>query len=233
MPWNKQEQRQRFQSEYHRGRTADVTSSKRRGAIIVAASSAKNNEAEVVIDPDYRVAGLFLIVGLILDQIPVIQWTLGLLTTLLGILFYVQTQRIRFVFTKNNEFELKINKGSSNYSENDSPDPSAQLVEMEENVVVGGANRWACEKIVNYAFFPKSWMDSFPWFPILVYFKETQTPSDTWDQGPGKIANDPEKVASGLAIPGQVHFFPAVCNAAQIKREFQKRNCGKIIVPEP
>ena len=34
-----------------------------------------------------------------------------------------------------------------------------------ENVVVGGQNRWAYDKFVNYDFFPSES------FPILVYFK--------------------------------------------------------------
>jgi hypothetical protein len=66
--------------------------------------------------------------------------------------------------------------------------------------------------------------------PILVSFKEeTQTPADSWNEGPGKLANDPDKIASAAAQPGQVHFFPAVvCNAQQIRDEFAKRNCRKI-----
>ena len=39
-----------------------------------------------------------------------------------------------------------------------------------ENVVVGGANRWGYDTFVNWRFFPS--VD----FPILVYFKENQTP---------------------------------------------------------
>jgi hypothetical protein len=90
-----------------------------------------------------------------------------------------------------------------------------------------GATRWDTETIINYDFFPKGWIDG-PVGPTLVYFKETQTPADSWNEGPGKLANDPDKIASGAAAPGQVHFFPAVCNAQQIRDEFAKRNCRKI-----
>jgi Protein of unknown function (DUF3119) len=188
----------------------------------------------VIIEPDYRVATLFLTFGILLDTIPYIQFTLGPFITLLGLLFLIQTFRIRFVFNEQNQFELKTitpfgmnaitNTGTSTSSTNE-----LELQDSGENIIVGGANCWDCTKIVNYDFFPKSLMDA-PFFgqPILIYFKETQTPDSTWNEGPGKIANDPVKIQNGIAIPGQVHFFPAICNAQQIQMEFQKRNCQKV-----
>jgi len=172
----------------------------------------------VTIDPDFRVAALFLGVGAVLDVIPYIQWTLGLVTTALGLLFLVQTLRIRFVFDETNALELKT-VGSAE-----------DLKSSGENVIVGGANRWSCDTIVNYDFFPKGWLEDNenPIGPILIYFKETQTPSDSWNEGPGKSANDPAKIAAGQAVAGQVHFFPAVCNSEQMRAEFEKRGCGKI-----
>jgi hypothetical protein len=172
----------------------------------------------VTIDPDFRVAGLFLTVGIVLDQIPYIQWTLGLLTTLLGVLFLVQTFRIRFVFDEDNCLELKKTAALG----------SDSMEDAGENILVGGANRWPCDSIVNYDFFPKGWIDDNPVGPVLVYFKETQTPEETWNEGPGKSANDPQKIAAGKAVAGQVHFFPTVCNAQQIRAEFEKRGCQKI-----
>lgn len=170
----------------------------------------------VVIDPDFRVAALFLVLGGVLDTIPYIQLTLGPLVTLLGVLFLVQTFRIRFVFDETS-IELATVGGEE-----------GELKTSGENIVVGGANRWDTKTIVNYDFFPKGWIDSNPIGPILVYFKETQTPSDKWNEGPGKSANDPDKIASGEAVAGQVHFFPAVCNAKQIRDEFDRRGCRKI-----
>jgi hypothetical protein len=170
---------------------------------------------KVVIDPDFRVAALFLTSGILLDLVPYAQLTIGPIFTLLGLLFLVQTFRIRFVFDEEGAFELKTSSSSED------------LGSSGENRIVGGANRWDTETIINYDFFPKGWIDG-PVGPILVYFKETQTPSDSWDEGPGKLANDPDKIASGAAAPGQVHFFPAVCNAKQIRDEFDKRNCRKI-----
>jgi hypothetical protein len=173
----------------------------------------------VVIDPDFRVAALFLSTGVLLDFVPYAQLTVGPLLTLLGLLFLVQTFRIRFVFDEEGAFELKTSS-SKGTSEDD-------LGDSGENRIVGGANRWDTETIINYDFFPKGWIDG-PVGPILVYFKETQTPNESWNEGPGKLANDPDKIASGAAAPGQVHFFPAVCNAQQIRDEFAKRNCRKI-----
>ncbi|XP_010656425.1 uncharacterized protein LOC100254186 isoform X2 [Vitis vinifera] len=61
-----------------------------------------------------------------------------------------------------------------------------QLQESGENVFVGGKNRWKYSTFVN-------WELWWPNFPILVYFKETQT--------------RPE---------GQVHFFPVIFNGKQL-----------------
>ena len=36
-----------------------------------------------------------------------------------------------------------------------------------------------------------------------------------------------EAIANG-AVKGQVHFFPAICNAKQITDEFARRGCGKL-----
>jgi Protein of unknown function (DUF3119) len=183
----------------------------------------------VVIDPDFRIAGLFLGLGILLDTIPYIQLTIGPFVTLLGILFLVQTFRIRFVFTDENQFELKTKSLNGNENGVDDPKAISALQDSGENVIVGGANRWDCDTIVNYDFFPKAMMD-LPFFqqPILIYFKETQTPESTWNEGPGKAANNPEKIQNGSAIRGQVHFFPAICNAKQMEKEFQKRNVQKL-----
>ncbi|PKI75747.1 hypothetical protein CRG98_003890 [Punica granatum] len=74
------------------------------------------------------------------------------------------TTRVRFVFD-DEALEVKIGE---------------QLQESGENVFVGGKNRWKYSTFVN-------WELWWPNFPILVYFKETQT--------------KPE---------GQVHFFPVI-----------------------
>jgi hypothetical protein len=166
---------------------------------------------DVVIRPDYKLAAIFLSAGIALDFVPYLQLLPGPLITLLGILFLVQTARIRFIFDAD-AFEL-VQGGDS-------------LQSSGENVVVGGANRWTYDSFVNYDFFPKGWVDQ-PQGPILVYFKETQTPSDKWNEGPGQSANSEEKIAAG-AVPGQVHFFPALCDTKQLRAEFAKRGCAKL-----
>ncbi|WVZ76916.1 hypothetical protein U9M48_024834 [Paspalum notatum var. saurae] len=82
----------------------------------------------------------------------------------------LDTTRVRFVFD-NEALEVKVGD---------------QLQESGENVFVGGKNRWKYSTFVN-------WELWWPQFPILVYFKETQT--------------KPE---------GQVHFFPVIFNGRQL-----------------
>jgi Protein of unknown function (DUF3119) len=165
---------------------------------------------DVVIEPSFKLPAIFLTLGILLDCIPYIQLTLGPLVTLLGLLFLVQTFRIRFCFDET-AFELRMGDNLEN---------------IGENVVVGGENRWAYDSFVNWDFFPEGWIDA-PQGPILAYFKETQTPQEKWNEGPGKSANSDEAIAKG-AVPGQVHFFPILCDAKQLRDEFQKRNCAKL-----
>jgi len=118
-------------------------------------------EDKVVIDKDFRLSVIFLSAGLLLDQIPYLQVTLGPIVTLLGVLFLVQTFRLNFV-CDDSTFSLQ--------------DTSKEEASIGENIVVGGENRWTYDSFVNYDFFPAGWIDQ-PQGPILVYFKETQTPS--------------------------------------------------------
>lgn len=172
-------------------------------------SSEGNNE--VVIDKDFRLSAIFLGVGLLLDKIPFLQVTIGPVVTLLGVLFLVQTIRLNFV-CDDTTFSLQ--------------DTSSEQAEVGENIVVGGENRWTYDSFVNYDFFPEGWIDE-PQGPILVYFKETQTPSDKWNEGPGASANSDDALAKG-AVKGQVHFFPALCNTKQLRSIWEKQNCSKI-----
>eukprot|EP00970_Alexandrium_tamarense_P006532 scaffold1112_cov195-Alexandrium_tamarense.AAC.19 len=90
---------------------------------------------------------------------------------------------------------------------------SSNLKSIGENVVVGGENSWAYKSFVNYDFFPSRS------FPILVYFKG--------NVGPGEQANSPEALEKG-AVPGQVHFFPAIANTADLAKAFEKHDCAKL-----
>jgi len=45
--------------------------------------------------------------------------------------------------------------------------------------------------------------------------------------GPGEQANSEEAIANG-AVPGQVHFFPAIANTEDLISSFEKHGCAKI-----
>lgn len=128
----------------------------------------------------------------------------GIPLALFGLFLAYQTTNIRFTFDDKNFSLVKANMESSG-----------------ENFVVGGENVWAYDKFVNYDIFPSRS------FPILVYFKEQQTPEENWNVGPGEKANSPEAIANG-AVPGQVHFFPAIANTEDIIKGFEKHNCAKL-----
>jgi len=67
--------------------------------------------------------------------------------------------------------------------------------EKSDNKFVGGENRWKYDTFTNWEFW-------WPNFPVLVYFKETQT--------------KPE---------GQIHFFPIIFNGKQLYDVMSER-CG-------
>lgn len=180
----------------------------------------------VVIDSDYSLSYAFIAVGIfILLTSPVEKscstlecalhpsiWGIlqGSLNMIFGVFLAVQAKRIRFVFD-DDAFELK-NVSSSPSSSISSKDVD-NLKKSGENFVVGGENRWRYDTFVNYDFFPSVN------FPILVYFKETQTPREMWSTGPGSL----DKIGGG-----QVHFFPAIANVKQLKEQFEARGCAKV-----
>jgi Protein of unknown function (DUF3119) len=106
-----------------------------------------------------------------------------------------QTTTLRFQFDENS-FSLVKADGQSN----------------GKNIVVGGENSWKYNSFVNYDFLPSEE------FPILVYFKETQTPKENWVEVPIVV----DKAA------GQGHFFPAIANTAQLKAAFESNKCAKL-----
>jgi len=128
----------------------------------------------------------------------------GIPLLLFGLFIAFQTTTLRFTFSDSNFSLVK-----------------SDLTTTGENLVVGGENSWSYKSFVNYDFFPSRS------FPILVYFKETQTPEEMWNTGPGEQANSPEAIAKG-AKPGQVHFFPAIGNVEQMAKQFEKNSCAKI-----
>lgn len=138
-------------------------------AVVTSVLGRRVTKKETVIpDPDYRIPVVLL--GLSGG----LAYTNNLLPAapigLLGLLLLFQTTRVRFVFD-GEALEVKVGE---------------QLQESGENVFVGGKNRWKYSTFVN-------WELWWPNFPILVYFKETQT--------------KPE---------GQIHFFPVFFNGKQL-----------------
>lgn len=149
---------------------------------------------DVVIDSDYTLAYVFAAIGVFIiltspDKTcvpgssfvcPPSVWGVvqGGLNLLFASFLAIQARRIRFVFDETS-FELKnVDFAASN---------EEVLRASGENFVVGGANRWDYDKFVNYDFFPSE--D----YPVLVYFKETQTPEEKWNEGPGGL----DKVGGG------------------------------------
>ncbi|CAI5525617.1 unnamed protein product [Closterium sp. Naga37s-1] len=148
------------------------------GAAVVAAASPKGTgKGTVVIEPDPRIPIVLLGVSgaLFLEDNKLAAAPIGLL----GALLAFQTTRVRFVF---GEEALEVRIGQ-------------QLESSGENVFVGGENKWRYDTFVNWEFW-------WPSFPVLVYFKETQT--------------RPE---------GQVHFFPIIANGKQLYDVMVER-CG-------
>jgi hypothetical protein len=115
--------------------------------------------------------------------------------TLFGGFLAFQTTTLRFKFDETN-FSL----GKTDNSK------------LQENIVVGGENSWSYDSFVNWDFLPNEE------FPILVYFKETQTPKEQWVEAP--IVVD--------SLPGQAHFFPAIADVQQLKKNFIKYGCKNV-----
>nr|XP_010911229.2 uncharacterized protein LOC105037236 isoform X2 [Elaeis guineensis] len=138
-------------------------------AAIASMVGRKAKKREVVVpDPDYRIPVVLLGIagGFVYQNNLLPAAPIGLL----GLFLLIQTTRVKFVF---DEEALEVKIGD-------------QLQESGENVFVGGKNRWKYSTFVN-------WELWWPQFPVLVYFKETQT--------------KPE---------GQVHFFPVLFNGKQL-----------------
>lgn len=119
----------------------------------------------------------------------------ALLFTVFAAFLTFQTTTLRFTFD-DDSFALGRSNGSS----------------LGENVVVGGENKWAYKSFVNYDFLPSKN------FPILVYFRETQTPAENREEVPLVVDN----------LDGQVHFFPAIANSQQLEKGFLSHGCAHL-----
>ena len=175
-----------------------------------ANKTALSASAVEIIDPSYNLALGSLALGAafgvpgspLKSKLSAILGGIPLL--LFGLFLAFQTTTLRFSFD-DDAFSLVKSNGSS----------------TGENVVVGGENSWKYTSFVNRDYFPSQS------FPILVYFKEVQTSKENWMIGPGEKANSPEAIAKG-AVPGQVHFFPAIGNVEAMEKAFESHGCAKL-----
>jgi NIMA (never in mitosis gene a)-related kinase len=161
-----------------------------------------------VIDASYNLAGGSAVIGTLCGGLEDLKGSDGqklptaklfggaaVLFTLFGAFIAFQTTTLRFTFDDTSFALVKADGSTSG-----------------ENVVVGGENRWAYKSFTNYDFLPSES------FPILVYFRETQTPVEVREEVPLVVDN----------AEGQVHFFPAIANSQQLKEQFEAHNCKKL-----
>eukprot|EP01024_Parvocaulis_polyphysoides_P043659 TRINITY_DN40037_c0_g1_i4.p1 TRINITY_DN40037_c0_g1~~TRINITY_DN40037_c0_g1_i4.p1 ORF type:complete len:252 (+),score=20.10 TRINITY_DN40037_c0_g1_i4:1-756(+) len=129
--------------------------------------------------PSYNIPiACALISGIgVYEKIDAVAWLFGIL----GVFLAIQASRVKFIFGPQT-LEVAIGK-------------SEEELEKTENVFVGGENIWKYDTFTNWEFW-------WPNFPVLVYFKETQT--------------KPE---------GQIHFFPLILNGKQVYDVMVER-CG-------
>ncbi|KAL8057122.1 hypothetical protein ABFX02_04G163900 [Erythranthe guttata] len=157
----------------------------RRRAVVSSALGKGVKKRTIIPEPDYRIP--IVLLGMSGGFVYTDNLAAAAPFGLLGLLLLVQATRVRFVFDEN-FLEVKVGD---------------ELQDSGENAFVGGKNRWKYSTFVN-------WELWWPSFPILVYFKETQT--------------KPE---------GQIHFFPVIFNGEQLYNAM-KEKCGpsKTSVPK-
>jgi hypothetical protein len=151
-----------------------------------AKKAAPTKRPTVVPPPDYRIPAIWLAANaataaaqvLVGGAAPASQLPGFLLASLLPAFLATRAGAVKFVF------------GADGLTVTTAADGDT------ENRFVGGANAWPYASFVNWEFFPS------PSFPVLVYFKETQT--------------KPE---------GQIHFFPVLFDPKTLLGVMRER-CG-------
>jgi len=145
-----------------------------------ATSNVKTGAGQkVVIPEDYRFGGTLLGVAALLG--PVLHlWPQFALHALIGGFLTFQTTRVRFRFSDEDLDVVFIDK------EEGATDQISTDSSGENMLQGGGANKWKFRSVIN-------WEMWWPGFPMLVYYKETQT--------------KPE---------GQVHFFPIIMDGKKL-----------------
>lgn len=175
---------------------------------------------DVMIEPDYFLAiSTALLCPLIIWYHPsyaadgspsLIGVCGGLFHLLFASLLWIQTRRVRCVFEKD-AFEFYNIKGPHLDLER-----GAYLESKPGNYVSGTRNRWKYDSITNWEFFPSEV------FPVICYFKETETPEFKWNRW---------FAAFDSYGRGQPHFFPGICNVAQFKEQMESRGVKRKPIP--
>jgi hypothetical protein len=111
--------------------------------------------------------------------------------SVLGLFLAFQTRRVRLLFD-GEALEVKTVAPKS-------ADQSA-LSDSGENWAVGGKNRWSYTSINKWFFLPSKRL------PVLLYFRESQTPGST-----------------EAGRKGQLHLFPVIMNPAVLDSVMTQR----------
>lgn len=179
-------------------------------------NSAPEAKIDYVVDRDYTVALTLMLVGIWLTMFHpsdtlFIDYLGGAFHLWFGSFIGMQTMRTRAVFTKD-KFELKT---VTNKVLGLQKDKGLKAKEFQ-NYVLGTNNEWRYDSFVNWDFFPSIHL------PILVYFKETQTPKNM--QIKGSIGSHQMDRRDN----GQMHWFPAFANVRQLREQFEAHGCEKV-----
>lgn len=176
---------------------------------------------DVVIPPDFSLTWAVALLGPLIawyhpsyavDGSPSLIGVFGAgFHVLFAALLWVQTARVRCVFEKDS-FEFYNVRGPAL----DYEGGKAELVKKPDNYVAGTLNRWHYDKIVNYGFFPSEE------FPVICYFKETETPEWKWNRW---------FAAFDSYGRGQPHFFPGICSVRKFKEQMELRGVKHKPIP--
>lgn len=171
---------------------------------------------DFVVDRDYTVALTLICVGIWLTMFHpsdslFIDYLGGAFHLWFGSFIGMQTMRTRVVFNKDT-FELKTVTNKVLGLQRD----KGLKPKEYKNYVLGTNNEWRYDSFVNWDFFPSIHL------PILVYFKETQTPENL--QLKGSVGGHQMDRRDN----GQMHWFPAFANVKQIREQFEAHGCNKI-----
>lgn len=179
-----------------------------------------------VIPTDYRIGATLLAVALFLGPVCHL-WTQFLLHGALGGFLSFQASRLRFRFSET-DLDLVFIEPLGD----DSQALTADAASSGDNKLQGGGlNKWSLKSVTNWEFW-------WPGFPVLVYFKETQTRPEGARGLRCPTALPPESPPARcsplmgcvccacfyIAAAGQPHFFPIILNGKRLYEEMLVRS---------